>query len=247
MSPILPRNRCLEITVKPRGLFGPGSDDDDDDDDDNCNPLGNWSEKSYNGPGSGSGGPGGAGLDNPFLNGEVGSEGERNNIDFDVDDRVASYQNNGIDGGKIAAIVVSVLLFFLLVTGLCFWKDRQRKKRRLAAEEQRLADEGNKGDVYMKEQGEELSPISAVSTQGVAGQAPTQGERTREQDAPPPYEPRQSGVAHLPGGQPGAGGSTWRQSRMGAEDDDIMVTDGIPPDSGRQQDRKGGGGLQIGS
>ncbi|KAK0742110.1 hypothetical protein B0T21DRAFT_345950 [Apiosordaria backusii] len=241
MSPIPPRKRSFNILVN-RGLFG---SDDNDDDGDNYNHLGNWSEKSYNDAGSSPGGSGGSGSDSSSLNGWQGSEWEGNNIDVDIEDRVINH-NNGIDGGKIAAIVVSIVVFFLLVTGLCFWKDRQRKKRRLA-EEQTLADGGVKGDVYMKEQGEELSPVSAVSTQGVGRQAPAQTQGTREQDAPPPYEPRQPGVAQLAGARSGVGGSTWRQSRIGAEEDDIMVTDGIPPDSGRQQEGKGGVGLQIGS
>ncbi|KAK4205125.1 hypothetical protein QBC40DRAFT_271733 [Triangularia verruculosa] len=234
MSPI----PHLKINLK-RRFF---DDDDDDDDDDNFNPP-NWTGKSYNGPGSGY--PGGPGDDNPILNGDFGGgTGERSNLDLDIDDRVITARNDGMDGGKIAAIVVSIVIFFSIVTGLCLWKDRRRKRRRLLEEEHRMADGGVKGNVYMKEQGEELSPMSAVSTQGVVGGTPVQVQGT---DAPPPYEPRQPGAVHFAGGQPVAGGSGWRQSRAGAEEDDIMVTDGMPPDSGRQNDGKGSGGLQIGS
>ncbi|KAK0670279.1 hypothetical protein QBC41DRAFT_318222 [Cercophora samala] len=239
MSPIFPP-RLLKTTK--RDAFGPGFDDDDDVDDDNNNnnPWGDWNEKSYNGPG----GPGNGGSDTPILNGDFGGDGERNNIDFDIEDRVNG--RDGLAGGQIAAIVVSIVVFFLLVTGLCFWSDRRRKKRQLE-EEQRMADGGPKRDVYMKEQGEELSPVSAVSSQAVGGLPPTPGQRLGGQDAPPPYEPTQPGAAHLAADEPAGGNSNWRQSRVGAEEDDIMVTDGMPPDTGRQQDGKENRGLQIGS
>lgn len=99
----------------------------------------------------------------------------------------------------------------------------------------------------MKEQGEGLSPVSPISTQGVGGTTPTPGQGIGGQDAPPPYEPRQPEAAHVAGGDTATDSGNWRQSRLGTEEDDIMVTDGMPPDSGRQREGKGSGGLEIGT
>ncbi|CAP70175.1 uncharacterized protein PODANS_3_2740 [Podospora anserina S mat+] len=235
MAPALPPRRSR---ITKRDALGPGFDDDDDDD--GYNPWSDWNEKSYNGPGGGN-----SGSDEGISSGDFGRDGERNNIDFDLDDRVTS-RDNGLSGGQIAAIAVSIVVFFLLVSGLCFWRDRRRKKRRLA-EEQTLADDGVKRDVYMKEQGEGLSPVSPISTQGVGGTTPTPGQGIGGQDAPPPYEPRQPEAAHVAGGDTATDSGNWRQSRLGTEEDDIMVTDGMPPDSGRQREGKGSGGLEIGT
>ncbi|KAK4227129.1 hypothetical protein QBC38DRAFT_478414 [Podospora fimiseda] len=143
-----------------------------------------------------------------------------------------------IPPAAIVGIVVSIVVFFLLTTGFCVYKDRQR--RRLAREKQ--------VEIALKQT---PSYPAAVHQPQQQLAVPVVVPGANLQDAPPPYE-----AAHIANRHPaavhqwnprdvrnhgsGGGGS-------GIVEEDITgaastITDGIPPEAGGKNT-----GLRIGS
>ncbi|KAK4159286.1 hypothetical protein QBC43DRAFT_327583 [Cladorrhinum sp. PSN259] len=136
-----------------------------------------------------------------------------------------------IHPAEIAGIVVSIVIFFLITTCFCVYKDRRR--RRLAQREKQV-------EIALKQS---PSPPVPVPRPVVLGTNNNLSINDHHDAPPPPYEAahvanRHPEVVHQWNRDPRGGGLNTEEDITGANS---TVTDGIPPEGGKKA------GLRIGS